>query len=448
MVGYRWLTGGLAGAMVLAIAGTLSAEAPAASETDSLKAEVQALRTEMAQIKQTQSDNWLNERRAEEIKGLIHEVLADAETRATLLQDSLQAGHDGNNFFLRSGDDAFLMNVGGQIQFRWVGDSQDDRDDEHDSGFQLARTKLLFEGHVGEPVIEYKVQLATDRDDGRVFAEEVIVAHDLSDALTIRGGRMKLPMLREELVSSRRQLAVERSIVNEFFTLNRAEQVQLAYKADTFQIVGAVSDGANSGHSDFASDTSEVAFTGRADVLISGDWNQGKDFTSWAGDEQMILVGGAVHYETGDANNGGMADYLGWTLDGSFESNGVNVFAAVNGATIEPDAGGDRDPIGIVVQGGYNIDDTIEPFVRWETLDWDDAAGTDELQAFTLGANYYLRGHDSKFTVDVLWIYDGASGSSNPFGASATSEGLGISSFSAADDEDLMALRAQFQLLF
>ncbi len=117
-------------------------------------AQVQA---QLSQFRQDQSENWLSERRAEEVKSLIHEVLSDADTRATLLQDSMTAGHDGRRFFLASADGSFRMNINGQLQFRYIYNNRNDatsgavagKDDT--MGFQFRRSKLTFSGHIGDP---------------------------------------------------------------------------------------------------------------------------------------------------------------------------------------------------------------------------------------------------------------------------------------------------------
>src|SRR5690606_2695582 len=154
-----------------------------------------------------------------------------------------------------------------------------------------------------------------DRDeeggiDGDVFVEDVLVSYDITDSLEIRGGKFKLPFLRQELVSSKRQLAVDRASVTEFFTLNRAEQIQLVYSADAFRVAGSFSDGANTEFSEFSSDEdAELALTGRVDVKLAGEWDQAKDFTSWQDEDLAIFLGGAVHYEQGDEDQGSEAEY-------------------------------------------------------------------------------------------------------------------------------------------
>ena len=94
--------------------------------------------------------------------------------------------------------------------------------------------------------------------------------------------------------------------------------------------------------------------------------------------------------------------------------------------------------------------DEIEPFVRFEWLDPDnnDTDGLDDEAMFlTFGANYYFAKHSSKVTLDVVWALDiEDSISSNPFGNSIFSDGLGFSGDGV--EEDTFIVRAQYQLLF
>ena len=59
----------------------------------------------------------------------------------------------------------------------------------------------------------YLIQLAGDRRTEDVDFEGVMVGCELCDTMWLRVGKFKLPFLREELTSSKRQLAVERSFV-------------------------------------------------------------------------------------------------------------------------------------------------------------------------------------------------------------------------------------------
>ncbi len=433
---------------VFTIAG-LGLMAPAqGDQIADMQAQVDSLRSELSQVQVDQGDNWLNERRAEEVKGLVMEVLADADTRASLLNDGALAGHDGKHFFIQSADGAFALYLSGQVGFRYIWNSQDTSGpgvDEDEGGFQTRRLKLKASGHISSPKIKYKLALTTDRGDGSVSLEAYEIARQLNDNVQIAAGLMKLPFLTEELTSSSQLLAMERTPTNEFFTLNYAEGVRLRYDDGPILINFMVSDGANSERSDFEDDESEIALTGRIDYLIKGERSQGKDFTGWSGEEQFLSIGGAYHLEYGDGRNGGGGDYHAHTVDVRWENGPLNLFAAYIGASIDSDedTDPDRDMEGLVVQGGVHVvPDKVEIFGQWFYLDGD-VSGEDEFDGCVVGFNYYINGHKTKLTTDVIWLNE-MTPTSNPFGASASSSGLGL----ITGTEDELAVRTQFQVLF
>ncbi len=337
----------------------------------------------------------------------------------------MSAGHDGEHFYLQSGDGGFLMNLYGQIQARYTMNSRDNSSDDFKSGFTVPRAKLGIMGHIADPRLGYELRLAVNEDTNDANFEVAKISYQLRDDLSIWGGEDKDPFLREELVSSAHQLAVERSLVNEVFTMGYVQGIGVDWTpSETIRVRGTLNDGIRSGEADndndaaiskggsntndkpFADDASDFALTGRVDVKLAGDWDQANDFTAWSGEEMAAFVGGAVHYEVGEtgssaANN----NFLAWTVDGSFEQQGWNAFAALNGMRTDYENGGDRELYGFVAQGGYNIDDTYEPFVRYEYLNLD-SNGSDHINIVTAGLNWFNNQHNAKFTADVVWALD------------------------------------------
>ena len=54
---------------------------------------VQELRQEVSELKNKKSDTWINEHRADEIRDLVHDVLADSDARVNLVGDGLTSGY-------------------------------------------------------------------------------------------------------------------------------------------------------------------------------------------------------------------------------------------------------------------------------------------------------------------------------------------------------------------
>jgi len=124
------------------------------------------------------------------------------------------------------------------------------------------------------------------------------------------------------------------------------------------------------------------------------------------------------------------------TVDASLESNGFGAYGAVVYLNSH-DFAENVDQWGALLQGSYNINDTIEPFIRWEYINPD---VSHEVHLVTVGANYYIAKHNAKVTVDLVWAID----SLDDIGGSS---GLGLLT-DDEDDAEQLAIRAQVQLLF
>ena len=81
----------LAGALLAGVPGVANAET---TELEQMRAEMAQMRAEMAQLKADQQGDWMSDARRAEIEGMIADVFADANSRATLLQEGALAGID------------------------------------------------------------------------------------------------------------------------------------------------------------------------------------------------------------------------------------------------------------------------------------------------------------------------------------------------------------------
>ena len=452
-----------------ALAQESESEETVAEQLQSLRKEMEGLRQvnevmkgEIDELRARTQDNWLTEHRAEEIRSLVQDVLADADTRASLLQDGLIAGWS-DHFFLASPDGRFKLQVGGQIQFRWVYNYHDQKD-RHIQGFENTRTKLIFQGHVFSPDWSYLVRSNFSRDGGSAVLEDAWIRHTVNNEVSIRVGQFKLPFSREFLVSSTRQLAVERSLIDGVFNVGRSQGIEIRVQDETawwaiafsdggqdnlgaeagFTIIGIASDPANSPALD--RDT-EFALTGRYEMLIAGNWEQFNDFTSPQSDAFGMMVGAAIHAQHGEFGVVGARGerWIAWTADISLEYGGANVFASFTHHYVD-------DPIfffngyGVVVQAGVYLTPKWEAFGRYEYswLDFDTSFGPIErsvLGVFTVGTNYYIDGHDMKWSTDIgfgVTQIEDFWGANSQAGYRTDAEGA----------EPQIVFRTQLQLLF
>lgn len=403
------------------------------------------------------------------------EMRADADNRASLLGMSQQAN----------------LKVSALLQARYMFSTRDEQtggalgDDDTTLGFDIPRAQIRMSGQVTDTVsghlsFDFGAAEFNGRNDaGTGTLLTAYAAWALDDAWTLLIGQWHNPVVAEEAIEAEYGLAVERSVVNEFFNPGYTQGVAAAYTSDNWKFVGAFADGAayignrNTANSAFNSEgENDFGLTGRVDFLVSGTWDQFGSFASWRGSNYGLKLGLGGHYQQqGDTNPstgtwgvlGGVAtdsiDVTLWTADAMVQGDGWNVFAAYVGHLIDatPTVGTLPEIVnhGVVVQGGVFVSDQAEVFGRYDALfldsDLADLAGTseDDFHYLTAGVNYYLvpESHAARFTVDAVYslsdtdTLDALVPSPGGFNGASTTGLLGQS------DGELL-LRAQMTLMF
>ena len=418
--------------------------------------ELEQQQHEIDELRQQVGDNWLTERRADEIRSLVADVLADVDTRSTLMQNGMTAGWS-EHFFLASGDGRFKLQVSGQQQFRYVW-SFHDEPDKYRAGFENTRTKLTLRGHVISPDLTYLVRGNFSRNGGGLSLEDAWLRYHLNNEWNFRFGQFKLPFNREELVSSAKQLAVERSLINESLNLGRSQGVELTYTDTTNRASLAFSDagddqvggfglvGTSPQNTTALTEDTEYAFTGRVEHLAAGSWAQFDDFTSPVDDEYGLLLGIGAHYQqneyTGAFSIGKNEErWLALTADVSVEWGGANAFTSFTYHYIDDDSVGQLTVYGLVAQAGAYFTPKFEYFARFEYGLMDaETVNFANLYLVTFGGNYYFDGHDLKLTADIGFGMSQVANNWNSDIAGWRTDG--------SIDEPQVVLRTQFQLLF
>lgn len=427
----------LAGAAALTLTGISNARPAGETSNDDVAQRLAAAEAKIAAMEAAQNQSWLTEQRASEIRGLVQDVLADADTRASLLQTGMTAGYD-NGAVIGSADGNWLLRTNIHIQERFIYNNQDDSglDVESDRyGFEPTRVQFFLSGHVVDPSWYYHIRINTGAQDqsGLIYG---YIGKDFGNGLKVQMGAMQSMLLREDIVATQYQLAVERSTVNYAFNAGYIDGVQVSWEGDKFRVYGQLSDGAFTGNTNWVLPDTEWAITGRFEFLFSGNWNQFNDFTSPRGSEGGIMAGGAIHWQRGeDGTVTEDVDSFTLTGDVSWESNGWNVFGAVMYS--DTDAA-DNNPLGVVVHGGWYWDDTWELFGRVEWTDFD-VEGVDDFGILTVGVNKYFASHNNKMTLDVGYGFE-----TIPSGLAIT----GTRGDLSGDSDGQIIIRYQWQILF
>lgn len=426
-----------------------------------------AMREAVDELKAASDEDWMTRARAAEIRSVVEDVLADADTRTSLRGNGLLAGWDGG-FFVQDPDGRFRLEVSGVIQTRFILNRIQTRAlDRQRSGFEVTRARFTLGGHIIDPSWQWQIRSGATRNvrglvQGLYVLDDGWIRKQINDSWSVRVGQFQAPFNREELVQARYQQAVERSLYNESINIGRTQGIELEWFDGEQRIQMMISDGPEENLLETATtfdntfrlnqpalvrDT-EWAGHARWERLLAGEWDQFQDITSAPDDQFAVLVGvgvtGARVENIGTFDSDGISigsEWYGVTGDLSIEWGGANLMGSMTFHRADNGNFGKFDVLGANVQGGVYIAPRHELFLRWEYLRLN-APSLDlvDFNAVTVGWNWYIDGHDVKISVDAGIALD----RTDPAWASDIA---GWRSDSAADENQLV-IRSQMQLLF
>jgi hypothetical protein len=341
------------------------------------------------------------------------------------------------------------LRVGFYSQFRYVYNIQEEDDtpgaeiDGDNGGFEFRRNRIYLTGMM-KGDIKYGI-LADFGPSGSFTLLDAYAGLDLGDGWMLTAGQFRAPFDREFAIGCTKQQMVELSNTFGLFGVGRTQGIMLGYEAENFDFNIMLNDGRGQANTDWNSDNTEIAFTGRVQAILAGERSQFADYTSNRDSETGFLLGGAFHYQAGadaDARLAGSPfdDLFSWTVDGQFEFAGGNVAAAVYGSHIDSATSGvdDTDNYGVMVQGGIYLTEKTELVGRWEYFDFD--ASSDEPNIFTFGVNHYVDGHANKLQADIGFADDTVP-------TFLASDRTGLEPDAPGEDGQIF-IRLQWQLIF
>jgi len=367
----------------------------------------------------------------------------------------VKSSYGSKGFRLESGDGRFQTNLQWRAQTRatdpYRSDPRqvDDFEATEKTTFELRRVRMKIGGHGYQPWLKYyfEVDLQPTRSSSssganassRVIDWRIDIAK--SKKFGIRVGQWKIDYNRERVDSSGRQQFVERSIVNRPFTVDR--QVGAGIR-------GRLNEGTAADFRYYAG-----AFTGGGRGVSNDDrrlmyiarlqWNfLGRDLGLRQTDVERtekptasFALGGATH--TGRAtrwssSGGGNLDgfdsvsmsmngqhriyqavaefaykHQGFSSQNEFHWKSITDKSLAHGAV-----GRDSDMYGLYTQFGYffneifnSVPEELELAARyaWVKEPNEMSRGFDnERQEFTIGANWFIAGHNNKITLDYSYL--------------------------------------------
>jgi hypothetical protein len=400
-------------------------------------AQINELRAEIASLKAQNGENWLTEQRAAEIKGLVQDVLADADTRASLQGGTSNAGYD-NAFFIASSDGNFRLNINGGASLRWSLSNRDfvGAGEQTNWGFQSRHANVILSGHIVDPSWKYNVSFgffdASGDYFGSTFGGEAFLTdwYAMKDfgGWYLKAGQFVAPFGREASLGDYSLQTLDHSNSSYAFGLGRTQGLEVGCLTDWFRSAVAFSDGVspfsvtqNNGYLpgvDPASPASDFSLSGRFEGKLAGTWAQFEDDQAWRGEEFGLLIGAGGYYQSGHTGdplfNGGAGaegSEFGLTVDatasvGGFSVTGALYYTQQDSEWITGAGGaGDFENYGAMVQGGFFLTDEFELVGRWEYGDFGKTPGANIQSTFLVGGNYYFAKNHCKWQTEVGYAF-------------------------------------------
>jgi uncharacterized coiled-coil protein SlyX len=410
------------------------------------KQEIDTLRKQLV----SEGEGRMDKARADEIKKLIKEVLADEEFRNSIYQPTLQAGYD-KGFYIKSADDAFYMKIRARTQFRYVGVNRQSRDMnffgerniDDTNGFTWTRLRLLFTGWLWNKDLEYNLTVdgSTNYDDANVKMYEASFTYQYAKGHKIQWGKFLLPFGKQAVhASTYQQMLIEQSITTA--TFNPGQSLGIMAKGDLLNkklsYAAGVFNGTNNSQDDVSKLDSKFSTAGRAVYHILNGYDE-LDETDFAYHDKPALDIGASYlynqsdndvsgqplvYSVQDLIRGGRGGYatsasrgsevLQFGADVGFKYKGFSASGEYFIRNVDSDhqwsawnrltgyGEGTGTPQGGYVQAGYFI--VPKKFEVAGRLGGVWGLGDDQCWEQAIGFNYYIKGHALKLSGDVTHI--------------------------------------------
>jgi len=362
----------------------------------------------------------------------------------------VKASYSKKGFRLETRDGNWQTNLQWRAQLRYTNPTSGDPrqltsfDSEAESTFEARRLRMKIGGHGYRPWLGYyfevDLQPSRDVDDSSSSASARVIdwriTADKWDWAALRVGQWKIDYNRERVDSSGRQQFVERSIVNRIFTIDRQVGVQLRGRffkgtpAEMRYWAGVFTgEGRGVRNNDehmmymarlqwnfFGRDLkwrqTDVEFTEKptGSLAFAAATNEGR-CTRWSSSGCGNLDG----YESAANAVQGQFKVEQMMQEFAFKWRGFSVQEEFHWKTVDDRANNTRnDFVGAYAQTGYffhslfpTVPKQLELAFRYgfvkEPNELDRAL--DNLrQEFTLGANWFVAGHNNKFTADYSYL--------------------------------------------
>ena len=358
-------------------------------------------------------------------------------------------------------DNQGVLQIDYKAQFQMLlrdSGSGEDKDDSTAS-FNFRRNRLAFMGKYGKSIgiyvqTEYTenqnvgpLSVSDDDSGGNFILIDAVMRFRVNDAFHVNVGKFKYNLSRENLEDCLAPLTLDRSLFLRAPFVTTRDRGVAAWGnlfADRFQYRVDVMEGRTATTSAATAPDSSFRFSGRAHVTLLDPEKEYGYKGTYLGKKKVLTAGAAFQYEPDVAfadtvAQAGSKDYTAWAADLFFEypTEGIGTFTvsgayenidlddAFRGANPDPDTIGlNGEKNGYYVKAGYLLPSLpLQAFGRYEKWNFArlDGIFDQEIQWYSVGANYYFRGQNLKLTMEYSRTnFDVENATSKDFGTFVT----------------------------
>ena len=287
------------------------------------------------------------------------------------------------------------LSIGGYVQLQGeAGDAPDSRFVGINDRIFVRRARLNIRGSFAEHFdfalqSEFGNSSISGVSGYRLQATDVFAVWNKYDYANIQLGQFKTPFGYEQLLSDTKTLTIERSLPNDMMTFGRQAGATLngvvADKRITYTLGLFNGNGTNNGNNDndqFMSiaRTTGVAWTGKPGKLVFGvDVARSRDTGTFTGQRTA------------------------WSADAQFTHGPFDFAAEYFHQHLDRNTGADTTADGWYAQAGWYLPGKKwQLLTRYETYDPNTSLAKDDSHDWTVGASYYLKGDDLKFSLNYI----------------------------------------------
>jgi len=338
-----------------------------------LQTRLEAAEARIAELSADQNQNWLNDERADAVRSLVQDVLADADTRASLQGAGGNAGWD-NGFTIASGDGNWSLKINGGVWTSWTSvDNERPAGTDTDGGFDAPVEWWNFSGTIAGDW-SYDV-----RHTGDVNTTWANGSWNMADGWDLTMGSFNLHQSRGTQISAVNQMEIGH---NRNATVGNG--LSIAYTADDSRFWAEWTNSANGVGTNNDGDYNTNL---RYEYMAEGNWGQFDGFTSAEGGAAGTLIG--VGYWT-LSNTGATDGDSWWNVDVQMQFGGYGLYASYTDMSDDDGLTGDNDTT--EVMGSYYMNSDWEVYVAYSDNSNNDG------ETLGIGVNNYWAGQNAKWT--------------------------------------------------